>query len=563
MLRKRLTLLVVLMGTILLVLSACSNDSKKDSSSSTKLLTTAQIKDNIGSKTVKTRQNGQKSRTQDYQQIVEEGNYSLDDPYTKVNPYKTSPLSALVIFSTDQDAKVSYTVHGKDSDVDITNSVKGDSSMIHQVPIVGLYADKTNDVTINVTYDDGTTASKDIKLKTGSLPKYVKDAKVTVKNTDKSQMEVGNNKLTLLDRTTKEPFAIDANGDVRWYSTLYSQHTVEELSNGHILLLTKKDVNAPVYNDLIETDYLGRVYKEYSFKNKTKSSDSANDNKATETTVIHHDILELPNHDLLATVSDGSEYKEDVMVQLSHKTGKIVKVIDLKKLLPKSFYKDFKKGSDGKNDWFHQNSLEYNEKEHSLLISGRDQDMIMKIDYRTNKIIWIYSGKKKSSWPKKYQDKILTPTKGTTITGGQHALTLLSEDDNDPDSEDILLYDNNYDVTNGDKKTSGKYSQAVQYHVDTKNMTIDQTWAYGKKLGKKNFTYIIGNAQRLDNGNTLINFGFKDQGKDSNVIEVTQDGKQVFNATIKNSASKAYVYRAYRMSFYNDDYQFSVIDDDE
>lgn len=546
-----------------LILAACSNSESEVDTSSTKLLSNAQIKKNVGSKIVKTRQNDQKKTTEKYQEIVEEGDYDLNNPYVKLNPYGNSPLSALVIFTTGKDAKVSYTVKGKHSDTSITNQVNGDYSMTHQVPVVGLYADTNNEVTLNITYEDGTTDTQTIHIKTGKLSKYVAGAKVKVTKNEKSKMDVGDNKLTLIDRTTKEPFAIDANGDVRWYLTDYSQHTFEELSNGHVLVLTKKDVNSPVYNDLVETDYLGRVYKEYTFSNKTKSSDSANDVKNAETTLIHHDVLELPNHDLLATVSDGSEYKEDVMVQISHTSGKIVKVIDLKRLLPSSLYKHFKKGSDDKNDWFHQNSLEYDENDDSILISGRDQDMIMKIDYKTNKIKWIYSGKKKSSWPKSYQDKILTPTKGTSITGGQHALTLLSDENGNPSSENILLYDNNVNVTNGDKKTSGKYSQAVQYHIDTKNMTIDETWSYGKKLGKKNFTYIIGNAQRLSNGNTLIDFGFKNQGKESNVIEVTKEGKEVYNATIANSASKAYAYRAYRIEFYNANYQFTVLDDED
>jgi len=218
-------------------------------------------------------------------------------------------------------------------------------------------------------------------------------------------------------------------------------------------------------------------------------------------------------------------------------------------------YKNYKAGSDGKVDWFHQNSVDYDESDNSIIISGRNQDMIMKLDYKTNKIIWIYSGKKKSSWPKKYRSKVLTPTKGTSITGGQHGLYLLDKGEN---YEDVILYDNNIDVTNGDKKTSGKYSQAVQYHIDTKNMTINQTWSYGKDLGKANFTSIIGYAERESNGNTLVDFGFKKNGEESNIIEVDSDGNQVFNVTIENAASKAYVYRAYRVPFYSSSYTFDV-----
>src|SRR5699024_819118 len=121
-----------------------------------------------------------------------------------------------------------------------------------------------------------------------------------------------------------------------------------------------------------------------------------------------------------ATVSDGSKYVEDTMVVISHTTGKVTQVIDLKKLLPKSMYESYKASSDGTVDWFHQNAVDYDSNDGSIIISGRNQDMIMKLDLKTAKIKWIYSGKKKSSWPKKYQSLLLTPTAGTTITGGQH-----------------------------------------------------------------------------------------------------------------------------------------------
>ncbi|WP_334683529.1 hypothetical protein [Loigolactobacillus coryniformis] len=55
----------------------------------------------------------------------------------------------------------------------------------------------------------------------------------------------------------------------------------------------------------------------------------------------------------------------------------------------------------------------------------------------------------------------------------------------------------------------------------------------------------------------MIDFGFQNKGKSSNIIEV--DGQQqVFNVKLTNPASKAYVYRAYRLPVYDSSYQFDV-----
>lgn len=509
-----------------------------------------QIIKNINSHLLKN--NSTSKQTKSYAKIVKSTARTLDNAYVKVNPYGTSPLTALMIFKTDKAAKVTYTVVGKTDNTSITNTVKGYQTT-HQVPIVGLYANYSNQVQVTLTYKDGTTEQKTFTIKTGKLPKNLRNTKITVSKSNKSKMEIGNNELTYINKTSEEPFAVDADGNIRWYSTLYSRHTFVQLSNGHLLIQNRTNGNKGSYNVLSETDYLGRIYRRYRFSDKLGKS-----SLEQYITAVHHDALELPNHNLLVTISGGDKYAEDVIAEIDYKTGKTVKVIDFKKLLPSSMYRNYNSTTTkgGKIDWLHMNSLYYDQKTGNLLVSARNQDITMSINYKTGKINWIYSGKKKSSWPKKYRSKLLTPTKGTKITGGQHDLTLLSDKNG---KLKVLLYDNNIDVTNGDSKTSGKYSQAVQYTIDTKKKTIKQTWSYGKSLGKDNFTRVIGSAQRLSNGNTLIDFGYKHDGSQSNIIEVDKNNNQVFNLTISSSKTdRTYVYRAYRVKFTPSNFVFDV-----
>lgn len=509
-----------------------------------------QIIKNINSHLLKN--NPTSKQTKSYAKIVKSTTRTLDNAYVKVNPYGTSPLTALMIFKTDKAAKVTYTVVGKTDNTSITNTVKGYQTT-HQVPIVGLYANYSNQVQVTLTYKDGTTEQKTFTIKTGKLLKNLRNTKITVSKSNKSKMEIGNNELTYINKTSEEPFAVDADGNIRWYSTLYSRHTFVQLSNGHLLIQNRTNGNKGSYNVLSETDYLGRIYRRYRFSDKLGKS-----SLEQYITAVHHDALELPNHNLLVMISGGDKYAEDVIAEIDYKTGKTVKVIDFKKLLPSSMYRNYNSTTTkgGKIDWLHMNSLYYDQKTGNLLVSARNQDITMSINYKTGKINWIYSGKKKSSWPKKYRSKLLTPTKGTTITGGQHDLTLLSSKNG---KLKVLLYDNNIDVTNGNAKTSGKYSQAVQYTIDTKKKTIKQTWSYGKSLGKDNFTRVIGSAQRLSNGNTLIDFGYKHDGSQSNIIEVDKNNNQVFNLTISSSKTdRTYVYRAYRVKFTPSNFVFDV-----
>lgn len=513
------------------------------------ILTDRQIVKNLGVKLITN--NSTQKLTQKYAKIVKKGNYTLDKPYVKANPYQTSPLTALVYFKTNQKARVSYTVVGKTAKTSITNSVQGYTYQ-HQVPIVGLYANFKNTVKITVKYKNGKTTTKTIKIQTGKLPTYLKQSDIKVSKQNKSKMKIGKNQLTLIDRTTKQVYAVDADGQIRWYSSNWNQHMFEQLKNGHIMVLNEAS-NSKKYNILTETDYLGRIYREYSFDG------TLGGNLKHAVTVIHHDIAEMPNGNLLLTVSDGSKYTEDTIVELNRKTGKIVKVLNFKKILPASMYKkSTQKAIDGSIgiDWLHMNALDHNAKTGNLLISSRNQDLVLQMNYKTGHIQWIFSGKSRNSWPAKYRKKVLSVAKNTKITGGQHGVYLLNQSG---DKENIILYDNNIAVKNGDQKTSGKYSAATEYQINLKNMSIKQKWTYGKNLGTTNFTRIIGYAQRLTNGNTLINFGYKKNGQESNIIEVTKDGTQVFNMTLaSNNTDKTYAYRAYRIHFYPSNYHFDV-----
>ena len=72
--------------------------------------------------------------------------YSIDNPNIIVNPYGNSPLTALVMFETEQYSEVNITIISKDGASDI--SCVFEKNKYHMIPIYGLYANYNNKIII-------------------------------------------------------------------------------------------------------------------------------------------------------------------------------------------------------------------------------------------------------------------------------------------------------------------------------------------------------------------------------------------------------------------------------
>ncbi|KKD47140.1 aryl-sulfate sulfotransferase [Listeria seeligeri] len=481
---------------------------------------------------------------------------TLEKPYVKLNPYGTSPLTALLLFNTAEKMKITVEVEGENADTTIESEVGSEYTTEHEVAVLGLYADKANTVKISAVTQDGKKTEKTITIQTDKLPAEMPT--IDVKTSDTKKMEQTGNQLTFITPSTKYAYGVDSNGDVRWYSTKYNSHVFKELKNGHLLYLTKYDNADDTYSLLLETDYLGKIYHAYSMTTEAESEQSGSSSKSA----IHHDAIELPSGNLLLTINDDTKYMEDTMIEIDRQTGEVVKTIDLKDILPEEFYKDYKARSDGKVDWFHQNAIWYDESDDSIIISSRSQDTVMKIDYDSTKIKWILSDKE--GWPDSYKKYLLNPIGDNfKYPAGQHAVEILPDQDDNSDTVDILLYDNNEVITRGDEDESGKYSEAVQYRINEKTKKVEMVFSFGKDLGEDYWTEIVGGARYMETtGNYLVNFGHRKDGKESSIIEVNQAGEVVFEMNLTSFPESAWAYRAERFSLYPASYDYKMTEDE-
>nr|WP_238437314.1 hypothetical protein [Lactiplantibacillus pentosus] len=81
------------------------HQSTTNSTTTSKVRSASKTKKDINTRLVKTEIKAQAGETATLKKAVANKNYTVNNMYTKVNPYGVSPLSAKVIFHTDKAVK--------------------------------------------------------------------------------------------------------------------------------------------------------------------------------------------------------------------------------------------------------------------------------------------------------------------------------------------------------------------------------------------------------------------------------------------------------------------------
>ncbi len=161
----------------------------------------------------------------------------------------------------------------------------------------------------------------------------------------------------------------------------------------------------------------------------------------------------------------------------------------------------------------HGNSL-FLDKDGNLITSFPTTFEIVKIDMVTGDMIWRFGGDNNqfeitgdNELDKPYYFRM------------QHDAKLLP-------NGNMLFYDNAV------QKKSGWSSRAVEYSFDQENKKAGLLWEY--KHNPPISAFAMGSAQRLSNGNTLIDWGLIFTGLSKAMTEVTPEGKTTFEMTMPN-----------------------------
>jgi len=477
-----------------------------------------------------------------------------------VNPYGIAPLAAVADFTTRLKCRVQVKVLGE---IEISKDFE-DESVVHSIPILGLYPNRDNTVILTLYAHNRTPETRTFSIPTGPLPDFFPEVKINTSHPDRIEPGMNLCSFSTSDGNTRMtyPFMFDRNGDIRWYLDL-SRHSgwcvpFERIRNGRFVF--------GLSDSIYEYDMLGKLTNQIAVPGYN----------------FHHDIIELPNGNFVAAGDkDGTTILSrnglipslgDRMIEIDRLSGAIVTEWDLRQLLDVA--RNEPMNSDG--DWFHLNSFWYSPQDDCLVVSGRHQGVI-KVT-RDNRLKWILAGH--VDWGKSGYDGSGPETAPFLLTAvdpdgrpydsliqdglvsgadfdwawGQHFPVILSDGN-------IFVFDNG--ARRNFSARGPFYSRAVEYQINETEMTVRQVWEYGKDRGQDTFSLVISNVDNLPlTQNRLFVPGIVEipPAYYAKVIEVTYPGKTVvFEATIsfKNLLADSLdngpydtIYRAHRLSLY-------------
>jgi hypothetical protein len=159
----------------------------------------------------------------------------------------------------------------------------------------------------------------------------------------------------------------------------------------------------------------------------------------------------------------------------------------------------------------HVNNIQY-ATDDTLIFSDLDNQVVVKVDRKDGSTVWALNGGE-------------SPLPGVTWQGSQHGIYVM-------DPNQILIFNNNSSAL--ESGGTGDGSKVLQLKIDPAAKTVSSIWSY---KGPSNLqTDIMGDIQRLPNGNTII--GYSTKGA---VQEVDKNGSVLTDWTFPLGAQFGYI----------------------
>lgn len=447
------------------------------------------------------------------EQILDKSTYSPEHFLLIKDAYDAAPLTALLICNTSSDVTLSVTV----LDDFAWHYEEKNPGKRHRIPIFGLQSGCRNNVRLDVLENNHVIFSQTFYIRTAPLPDMLTHMISVRKHTAKSASPL----TFVFGGDTKLPYAFDETGKIRYYMTRRPKsYGLLPLSKGRFLFLGKTMCRPSFANPhavlALEIDYLGRCYHEYYVPDG-----------------IHHDAGEMvPGGNILAA----SEHSvEDAVIEIDRNTGKIVKKLALQDLLSEHPYFDF-------YDWAHINTVSYHAKDHAVLVCARNLHSVIKIDWKTDKILWILCDTE--FWKgTPYEALVLKPKSNTPFCYQPHAAYFMESATNGSHKK-LLIFDNHWNARRTIKSFDNDIHSHVRiYDINEKEhtVTLSENYPCAKSKIRSN---AITRKKRLFAMCGYLNKDIQDHS--GSIIEFNRKNGRIVNRYLTYNS----FYRAYPMKTY-------------
>jgi arylsulfate sulfotransferase len=490
----------------------------------------------------------------------------VDGPTISANPNTSTPLVAILEFSTNVPAKA--TVEVTDGDRTFSVPTQINASTDHRITILNLRPDTTHQIHLSVSKDTGQPhepISAELIYETGPLPEYFPDIVANIPYPN--SMEPGVTLFSLIRWMPIPDFSsnpveqwfsvpaqaglliiVDNEGKIVWYHEAdESIVDAKRLQNGNLSYIKGEF-------GVVEIDMEGTVVNHYFAA--ARNSNVPAGAIAMPVDTFHHEVFEMPNkHRLgisteLRMLSNYPTSEEDpdaspspapvpvvgdVIVEFNT-NGNILSTWNLMDILdpyiigygsltetywrraPYDGYVQYDPNGlaiDGPKDWSHSNGVIYDPSDDSIIVSSRHLDAVTKFSRATGELIWILGDH--GGWTAPFQPYLLTPQGELDWQYHQHAPMITT-------AGEILLYDNDnfrakpfvdYFDPFGNPlpnptPASNTFSRAVIFDIDEIAMTVSQPW---ESLGQYYAPFICDADEMPQTGNILIDHGGQIQQK--------------------------------------------------
>lgn len=367
------------------------------------------------------------------------------------------------------------TTYGLSAPVDVSTA-----SADYRTLLLGMKASKAYHYQIVGKSGGATCTSPDYTITAGGCPTSIKrPTVVTTSGVSKSQLDGGFVVMEGYKATTDDyAYILDGDSDLVWcyHPTGFSDLTATRMSwDGKYMWMAHGNVPNG-------TSHMGRVSMDGDFKDYSSQFPGLN-----------HDAVVLPDDAAIAYIAYSTGTCDDIK-EWSPTTGTSKTIINVSAVF-----------SDG--GACHCNAIKYDDSDDTLIVSEDDRSAYFKVT-RQGVVKWILGGGTKNQFDKSGG--------GASTWTGEHNLHILGTDA--AGLYHLLFFNNGTSGTT----SSGTGSVAREISLDLKAMTTKPVWSYSANINNT----VMGDVQRLDNGNTIIAYSL------SGVIhEVDSSGKLLQSLT--------------------------------